>query len=190
MEHVMKITIPMMTLMGLLVALMGFQSATATHDAWRLTRPVASFLSAGQTAEALSSASYGLTQERDLMIAALTRPTAISAEMKATLATLREANDADLALGLHQAEAIATLSETRAGQTAIAELDRAVAMLATLRHRADVALGTDGVRRDPGMVKECAALITSSVSAAGQLIAALQRVATPVIAGPAIAGTV
>jgi hypothetical protein len=33
------------------------------------------------------------------------------------------------------------------------------------------------------MVKECAALITSSVSAAGQLIAALQRVATPAIAG-------
>jgi hypothetical protein len=179
----MKISIPMMTLVGLVVALMGFQSATATHGGWALTRPVTPFLSADQAADALSSASSGLIQERDLTIAALSQQTIISAEMKAKLATLRQANDAKLALGLHQAEAMATLSEARAGQTAIAELDRAVATLATLRQRADAALGTDAVRRDPGMAKECVDLITNGVLATEHLIAALQRVATPAIAG-------
>ena len=180
----MNISIPMVAMLGLFLALMGFEKTAATRDAWAPHQNATPFLSAGQTADALTSAAEGLMQERDLTAAALISAQPISPEMTATLATLRQANDQKLGLGLHQAESVAALSEMRAGRTAIAELDQAVATLAILRHRADAALGQQAVYRDPSMTRECIASITNSLFASERLKAALERVATPVFAGP------
>lgn len=179
----MKISIPMVALMGLFVALTGFNQAAATRDVSAPHAYAAAFLSVSQTADALASATEGLMQERDLTVAALVSAQPISPEMTARLAALRQANDQRLSLGLHQAESVAALSEMRAGRTAIAELDQAVATLATLRHRADAALGLQAAYRDPSMTKECIASITNSLFASERLKAVLVRVATPVSAG-------
>lgn len=179
----MKISFPMVVMVGLSIALMGFHEAAATHDASAPDTYSTPFLSASQTADALTSATDGLMQERDLTVAALVSAHVISPEMTAKLAALRQSNDQKLSLGLHQAESFAAVSEIRAGRTAIAALDQAVATLAILRHRADAALGVEAAYRDPGMTKECIASMTNSLFASEQLKAALLRATTPVSAG-------
>jgi hypothetical protein len=183
MERVMKIGIPLVSVAGLVVVLLGFRDAPAPVEAWVQNRHPAQFFSTDQAADPLLAASDGLIEERDLTLEALKSTGPISAELKSRLAELRWANDRRLAIGLRHAQGLVAFAEDRAGQTTIAELDNAAVQLAMLRVRTDAALAVEANRRDPSMMKECVTSITDSVFAARRLRTAIEHATESVHAG-------